>query len=444
MTLATGLRGTAAVLCLGAALTAAKAADAPAPDRGPWLRERIAAASPGELIEIPQGEYLGPFTIDKPLHLRGRGRAVLRGDGRTHVVAIRAPRVTIDGLELGGSGMDLARDHAAIHITGDDAVIRGNRIVDSLHGVYVRKANRVRVEGNTIVGRAETLELVDPSTRLPSPGEGELCAVTLNQNRRGNGLHFWNSTGHVIVNNVISGTRDGVYFSFVDNAEVRGNRISGVRYGLHYMYSDGNRFEDNVFQDNAAGAALMFSKEIVLRHNAFLASRNHRAYGLLLQSVDDTQVIENRIVGNTIGLFVEGSHGNRFLGNRIAGNHVGVHISESSDANAFSRNSFSANLHPVEATAAPGSNAWAIDGVGNLWEGAMRLDFDGNGIADLPHRELDLFGAMRRPFPVIGLLAGSPGERLLRFVHARAGLPGLPGVTDPAPLIRSTPGTAGR
>ena len=31
------------------------------------------------------------------------------------------------------------------------------------------------------------------------------------------------------------------------------------RYGLHYMYSDGNTFENNTFQENAAGAAIMFS-----------------------------------------------------------------------------------------------------------------------------------------------------------------------------------------
>ena len=29
-------------------------------------------------------------------------------------------------------------------------------------------------------------------------------------------------------------------------------------------------------------------------------------------------------------------------------------------------------------------------------------------------------------------------ERLLRFVHARIALPGLPGVTDPAPLVQPT------
>jgi nitrous oxidase accessory protein len=42
---------------------------------------------------------------------------------------------------------------------------------------------------------------------------------------------------------------------------------------------------------------------------------------------------------------------------------------------------------------------------------------------------------MRRHFPAIGLLAGSPGERLLRFVHARIALPGAAGIVDPSPIV---------
>ena len=200
---------------------------------------------------------------------------------------------------------------------------------------------------------------------------------------------------------------------------------------------DGNHFEANTFRNNAAGAALMHSKDIVLANNEFAANRNQRAYGLLLHSVDQTEIRHNRIVGNTMGLFIENSQGNRILDNLVSGNHVGVHISDSSDGNVLAGNTFTGNLHPVETSGRNASNRWALDGRGNYWDGAMRLDLNGDGIGDLPHRELDLFGEFRRPFPVIGLLAGSPGERLLRFVHGRLALPGLPGISDPAPLVRA-------
>jgi nitrous oxidase accessory protein len=400
-----------------------------------WLRERLAAARPGDVIDVPGGDYPGPFVIAVSVHLRGHGRAVLRGNGQTHVISVRASDVVIEGFEIRESGLDLSKDHAAVHVAGARAVVRDNRIVESLHGVYVRQADGARIERNVITGRSRTLERVDPFAS-PTPGGGEMCEVTLGQDRRGNGVHIWNSKDHVIAGNVIRDTRDGIYFSFVDRSEVRDNDIAGVRYGLHYMYSDDNRFEGNAFRDSAAGAALMYSKGITLRRNDFVGNRNHRAHGLLMYSVDETDVGDNRISGNTMGLFIEHSQGNRLTHNAVTNNHVGIHISNSSDGNTFADNTFVGNLHPVEASGTNMRNQWAVDGRGNYWDGAVRLDLDGNGIGDVPHRELDLYGELRRPFPAVALLAGSPGERLLRFVHARLALPGLPGVADPAPLLQ--------
>ena len=122
------------------------------------------------------------------------------------------------------------------------------------------------------------------------------------------------------------------------------------------------------------------------------------------------------------------------VGNRIERNHIGIHVSDSSDSNRFGGNRFAGNLHTVETSGANAASQWTIDGRGNYWDGAAMLDLDRNGIADVPHRELDLFGGLRRDLPAIGLLGGSPAERLLRFVHTRVALPGLPGIVDRAPL----------
>ena len=405
----------------------------PLTDRTSWLAAQLASAPEGATIEVPDGLYRGPWVIDRPVRLVARGDAHLRGDGTTHVVAVRARGVSIDGFTISTSGLDLGADHAAVHVTGPDVVIANNRIRDSLHGVYVRQADGARIEGNVITGTEIAIEAVDPLSAA-GPSEGELCEVTLNQNRRGNGIHIWNSARHLVTRNTIRNTRDGVYFSFVDRSEVRDNDIAFVRYGLHYMYSDDNRFDRNRFVDNAAGAALMNSSGIVLSRNQFLSNQSHRSYGILLQTVERTTLEDNEIAGNTVGVFFESGHGNTLRGNRIARNHVGIHASDSSDGNTFVGNVFTDNLHTVETTGGNLTSRWAVDGRGNYWDGAATIDLDRDGIADVPHRELDLFGGLRRDFPVIGLLAGSPGERLLRFVHARLALPGLPGVLDPAPL----------
>lgn len=414
------------------------AASVSGPDRTAWLLAELARAADGATIEVPPGLYRGPLTIERAVRLHGAGQAHLRGDGHTHTVAIRAADVVLDGFEISGSGLDLGRDHAAVHVTGARAVIVNNRIHDALHGIYVRQAERVRIESNVITGTRTIEQAIDSLAAQGTPAEGELCEVDLNQNRRGNGVHVWNSSGHLIARNTIRDTRDGVYFSFVDRSEVRDNDIADVRYGLHYMYSDDNVFEDNLFRDSAAGAALMSSHGIVLRRNRFLASQGHRSYGVLLQTVEGSTLEENEISGNTIGVFFESGHGNRLIGNQIDRNHIGIHVSDSSDGNQFAANRFIGNLHTVETTGGNLTSQWAVNGRGNYWDGAVAIDLDRNGIADVPHRELDLFGALRRDLPSIGLLSGSPAERLLRFVHTRLALPGLSGVVDPAPLMKGS------
>jgi nitrous oxidase accessory protein len=401
------------------------------------LRADIAAAAPGATLRVPAGTYGGPFVIEIPLRLVADPGAILRGDGRGHVVVIRAPDVEIAGFVIRGSGRNLSDDCAAIHITGSRAFIHDNRILDSLHGIYVRKANDCRIENNIILGDGAANEAIaDPvviGLKATAAVGGDLCTVESVQDRRGNGIHLWNSSGHTIVGNSIRGTRDGIYFSFAEKTTVRGNVITRVRYGLHYMYSDDNLFEGNEFTDNAAGAALMSSERIILRSNRFLANRSHRAYGLLLQTVEHSHIEENIIEGNTLGLYMENGNNNVVRGNRIAGNYIGLRVSDSTAGSVFFGNTFTGNIHPVETNGANTANTWAVGGRGNTWEGALQFDLNRDGIADVPHREPDLFGIWRRSFPAIGLLSASPGERLLRFIHSRLALPGVAGITDPKP-----------
>ncbi len=414
--------------------------DAGAATAGDELRARLESAGAGATITVEAGDYDGPFVLTKPVRLVGEPGAILRGDKKTHVVAIRAPDVELSGFLIRDSGLSLSDDHAAVHISAPRAIIRNNRVIDSLHGIYVRKAEGCVIENNTIRGAAPTSAKAGVSDPVAAgglrPAEAELCGVELAQSRRGNGIHLWNSSGHTITGNVITDARDGIYFSFTDRTTARGNSFLRVRYGLHYMYSDENTFENNLFSDNSAGAALMYSKGILLRANRFVANRSQRAYGLLLQSVDDTRVEENEIAGNTLGLYIENGNNCVFARNRVRDNYIGLRLADSSAGNRFFANSFSGNLHPVETSGRNAANAWVVAGRGNHWDGAVALDLDRDGVSDLPHHESDLFGAWRRSFPAIGLLSGSPGERLLRFVHSRLALPGIAGVTDPRPLLQ--------
>ncbi len=394
----------------------------------PSLQARVDAAAPGAVLELAAGLHQGPVVLRRAVTLRGVPGSVVRGDGRGHVITIAGAGVTVEGLAIEGSGLDLGKDHAAIFVQGADACIRRNRITESLHGVYVKKADRCRIEENEILGKEEVG--AGPSAFGSS---AENCDTTLNPNRRGNGIHLWNSREATLTGNRISGARDGIYFSFTNGSRVRGNTITRVRFALHYMYSDDNTFESNHFGQSDAGAVMMYSRNLVVRRNTFASNVGHRAYGVVMIGVDRSWLEENTFFNNSVGLFLDLSNGNTFIGNRVLHSYVGARLSGSSDSNRFSRNRFAGNLHPVEIDGTLGTNEWALGGVGNDW-GGPEVDLDGDGKGELPHREADLLGPLRRPFPAVALLSGSPALGLVRFAVQSSAIPRVPAITDPAPL----------
>lgn len=398
------------------------------------LQQRIDGAVPNESIQVAAGQHAGPITITKPLRLLGQPGAEIRGNGHGNVVTITGDDVTVRGFRITGSGLRLSDDDAAVFVAGNRATIENNVIEDSLHGVYLKKVRDGRVIGNRIRGKTTLLTSTKPIEQTPTAGIGELCEVPLNQNERGNGIHQWSCENNLVAGNEISETRDGIYFSFTNHSRTENNRVHHVRYGLHYMYSDNNVFENNTFSENAAGAAVMFSHDIVIRGNRFIDNRGSRAYGILFQSDERVRVENNVIRNNAVGLSFQQAIAFVVRANDVSNNYIGLRFYGNSDDNSFSENRFAQNLHPVDTAGAGSNNRWAVKGVGNFWSGAETIDLNGDGINDLPHRELDLFGSLRRDLPAIALLSGSPAVTLLRFANERAAIPGLASIEDPAPL----------
>lgn len=430
-----------AALCLISPLSAAS------------LQDEINAAQPNATIRVEAGVHAERIRIDKSITLVGEPGAEIRGNGRGNVITIAADDVTLRGLRITSSGLRLMDDDAAVFVTGNRARIDHCTIADSLHGIYLKKISGAQILNNRIQGKTTLADsrndglgsrrFADLTAGKPSLLEiekgigrsAENCDTTLVSNRRGNGIHQWNCEGNLIRGNEISDTRDGIYFSFTNNSRVENNWIHHVRYGLHYMYSDTNFFENNTFSDNAAGAAIMFSKDLVVRGNRFINNRGHRAYGLIFQSSDHSRLERNEISENAVGLSFNQCNNNEVTGNRVAQNYIGLRFGSNSDGNRFTENVFVRNLHPVETGASDVSNnRWAVNGVGNSWDADVDLDLNRDGINDIPHRELDLLGILRRDFPAIAFLSGSPALKLLRFAHQRAVIPGASAIEDPAPL----------
>ncbi len=412
--------------------------------QAPSLQERVEAAAPGDTIVVEGGVHEGPLVIDRPLTLVGRDRPRLQGRERSHVIHVRANDVTIEGFHVSGSGTSLDDDHAGILVEGDRVTIRDNRLEDVLHGIYVKGTDRAVIMENVIEGPPTNLRqvTVQEARRYDCsvPPEGGECDAPLPPAQRGNGIHLWKSTHNSITHNQVSRTRDGIYFSFADHTYTAHNTVHHVRYGLHFMYSDDNTFEHNLFYGSESGSALMFSQRLAARHNVFRDNRTQRGYGLLLQTMDDSRFVNNRMTGNGTGVYLENSTGNVFEKNEVSANYRGLRFTGSSMDNRFGRNLIRGNLHTAAVAGMSATNRWEIEGIGNYWGPRGLLDLDSDGISELPYRTVDLLGERREAFPYVDLLAASPGLELLEEALRRVPALDVPAITDAHPLLRPSMG----
>jgi len=374
------------------------------------LQARVDAAADGATIVVEAGRYVGDLTLDRPVHLIGRGRPLLVGSGEGSVVRIRAAGVVIEGIDIDGRlGGSLDRDSSGIHVAAPGAIIRDVRISQAYFGVYLREADGAVIEKTIVRG-------------VPNRPAGE----------QGSALHVFDSRNVQLIENDLADMRDGVYIQSSDGTVVRGNVARRVRYGLHYMYSNDNVFEDNLFEDGAAGAAIMFSKRVAFRRNRFVHNRGFASVGLLLKDCEDLVAEDNLIADNARGLFLEGSDRNTFRRNLIAVSDAALVLFGSSRSNVFEGNAFVANLTPLELVGRRTDTRFD----GNYWSDADEPDLDGDGVRDRPFRISNVFDHFRGNLTAAELFARGPAARALAAAEREFPVLSVTDVTDPHPLVR--------
>ncbi len=370
----------------------------------------IDEAPPGGTVEVPSGTYVGDLVIDRPVRLVGLGRPRLIGSGNNSVVSIRAANVVIEGFDIDGRDRgDLGRDTAGIHVSAKRATIRDCRVTGSLFGIYLREADDSVVEKSSVRG-ISGLE----------PGE------------KGSGIHLWNTQRFRVIDNEIVNVRDGLYIQSSGGGVVLRNVARDLRYGLHYMFSDDNVFEDNLFENGAAGTALMYSKRITFRRNRFIHNRGFASVGLLFKSCEDVVAEENVIADNARGIFLEGSTHMLFRANVIAQSDVAIVLYDSCANTRFTGNTFVANLTPLTLV----GRRTDTDFRGNYWSDNREPDLDGDGRSDRPYRLSSVFDHLRGNLTAADLLAQSlAASAIAAAEESFPVLQPIP-VVDPSPLIR--------
>ncbi len=416
----TGAPAAAALLLLAGAWAIVPSRGEAASDFPGSIAEAIARAAPGDTIIVPPGTYREQVTVDKPLTLVGEGRPVIDGGGRGDVVVIAAEGVTLRGFVLRGSARDVAREPAGIRVTAPRATIEGNELRDVLYGISLLNSGGHVVRNNRI-------------TSIPG----------LPPERRGHAIYLFNASDCLVENNVIRYGKDGLFLGFSHRNLLRGNEVSDVRYGIHYMYADNNEFHRNRFTRNIAGAAIMFSRGIVLRENVLADNRSGASgYGILLKDVDDVAIEGNFIHHNRLAITADGAPRSpqgfvTVRGNFIGYNQVALELFTTANI-TFTGNTFLGNLEEVRSLGGDIAkrNRWALDGRGNYWDGYRGFDADGDGIGDLPFQYKDAFADLRGDKGAVQAYAFTPAHAAIQL--AARWFPALePEVrlVDPAPLM---------
>ncbi|MBP2243229.1 nitrous oxidase accessory protein [Cytobacillus eiseniae] len=328
------------------------------------LQAIIDSADDGAVIQLENKTYEGNIVINKQIEIIGDKKTVIKGDGTGNVVSIRSPYVTIRNLTVTNSSLDRnsSEEYAAIKVYTDHNVIDSVIIKHFFHGIYLSQAHFNTVQNSEITGL----------------GKGQIA-------NQGNGLHVYYANDNILKNNVIEGTRDGMFFDYANRNQMNNNRISETRYGLHYMYSDHNAFEGNTFTFNTGGAAIMHSRGIKLENNQFIFNYGHKSFGLLLLSAIDTVIEENTFFLNQRGLYIDQSTNSLIKNNQIIKNQIGVELWASSNEQNFTLNTIDENTLPAVTLGGQGRNEWSVDQKGNNWGKTFPvLDLNQDGIGDQP------------------------------------------------------------
>jgi nitrous oxidase accessory protein len=226
--------------------------------------------------------------------------------------------------------------------------------------------------------------------------------------------------------------RDGLYLQNSSKGTITGNHVTDVRYGLHYMFSDDNVFEDNLFENGAAGSAIMYSERIVFRRNRFLRNRGFASVGLLLQQCDDVLAESNLIADNARGIFLEGTNRTYFRGNIVAKSDIAIVAFGSAVATRFEHNSFVGNMSPLMLVGKQ------LDATfdGNFWSGHREPDLDGDGRTDRPYRLVSVFDHLRGNLTAADLYVDGFAATALGMAETAFPVLAPASISEPSPLAR--------
>lgn len=357
------------------------------------ITDALELCADGDTVLVLPGTYReGVITIDRAVALLGKGGPVIDGGGAGDVLVVKASGVVIDGFTIRGTAISDMNDNGAIKcISVSDITIRRNLIEHAFFGIYLSSVKSARLKHNRVIGDASTPE-----------------------NRRANGIHMWKCAEIVVAGNTVEHHRDGIYLEFVTDSRIdRNTSRYHTRYGLHFMFSHRDTYTNNLFHDNGAGVAVMFTHDVRMTGNRFDRNRGASAYGLLLKEINNAYIEGNLFTDNSTGILMDGCNRAQVLGNMFRANGWAVRLFANSTGAIFSGNLFSGNTFDVT------TNGDLVLSTlkGNYWDRYSGYDLDRNGHGDVPYRPFGLFALVVERMPYAMVLSRSLLVQLLDQVE---------------------------
>jgi nitrous oxidase accessory protein len=313
------------------------------------------------------------LVINRSVILTGIGYPVIDGEHKYENVSIKANNVTLNGFKISNSGISSIVDYAGIKLYNRrNVTITNNIIEDCFFGIYSQNCLNCIIKDNKLV------------------------AHQLQEQQSGNGIHCWKSDSMQITGNSISGHRDGIYFEFVTNSIIwRNTSTKNMRYGLHFMFSNNDTYAANIFENNGAGVAVMFSSHVKMFHNFFKENWGDGAYGILLKEISDSYIDGNVFEKNTSGIFIEGASRIEMYRNSFKDNGWALKIQASCMDITLKNNNFCGNTFDVGTNGSLVLNNFDY----NYWDKYEGYDLDKNKIGDIPYRPVSMYSMIIEKYP---------------------------------------------
>ncbi|MGB1308697.1 MAG: nitrous oxide reductase family maturation protein NosD [Oceanihabitans sp.] len=330
------------------------------------LKDAISSAKDFDTILVKKGTYKEHnIKVNKPLTIIGKNYPVIDGEMNGEIITIVSDNVTVDGLFIINVGTSYTEDFAAIRVKRSKNFVIQNLVLEKLFfGIYIEKSRDGKVFHNKIIGDA------------------------VEEYNSGNGIQLWYSKNVQIEHNFVEHVRDGIYLEFSDDCIIKNNVSAlNIRYGLHFMFSNDDLYQDNTFENNGAGVAVMFSKRIKMYSNLFKENWGTASYGLLLKEINDAEIIGNTFEENTIGINIEGSNRITYSNNNFLNNGWAIKVRGACYTNKFIENNFLYNSFDIAYNSKVNDNVFDK----NYWSNYTGYDLDKNGIGDVPYRPVKLF-----------------------------------------------------